>query len=541
MRVSLPPKGLKLLIIILIILSVFFRFVNLDQKAYTIDEVRGLLRVSGYTSQEFGDLVFAQEIVNAGNIISFEELQKYQRPNSEKSLTDAIKALSGNPEHPPLYYLMARFMIQWFGNPVAARILSVLISFLVFPCLYWLCLELFESPLVGWIGIALASVSPFYLMLAQEARQYSFWIVITLLSSTALLRSLRIKTKRSWLIYGITVALGIYFHLFFLWVAIGHGIYVLLRERFQVSKNLIAYLIASLVGLLSFIPWILVIITQLKIVEQKTKWVSSYKTDLLTRISYLLDNSTVIFVDFQNKFSFNNLITFNTLFILINLILILYSLYFLYRQTPFETWSFIFILVGLTTFSQIIPDIILGGRRSLLSRYLTPSYVGIQISVAYLLATKITTTSIQFWQKKIWQIILILIISLGVISCAMSSQARDWWKGSSSINVPVAAIINQSNNPVIISDADPKALLPLSYMISPQTKLQLFKENQLDKLETNSDILSVAQQDYDVFLYSPSQKLLDIIKKDDRLNLQIVVGASKWFPNQIFLYKLVSR
>lgn len=71
-------RGWKFLLISILILTIFFRFANLDQKVYSADEVRKILRFSGYTSQEFIDRMFT------GDIVSVAEIQKYQHPTPEK-------------------------------------------------------------------------------------------------------------------------------------------------------------------------------------------------------------------------------------------------------------------------------------------------------------------------------------------------------------------------------------------------------------------------------------------------------------------------
>src|SRR4028118_1698867 len=97
------PMGLRFLITILLVLGVFFRFVALDKKVYWIDEAFTSLRVSGYTEAEV-----VQQVSNAP-LVSIEALQKYQRPNAEKSVVDTIKSLAvEDPHHPPLYYVLAR-------------------------------------------------------------------------------------------------------------------------------------------------------------------------------------------------------------------------------------------------------------------------------------------------------------------------------------------------------------------------------------------------------------------------------------------------
>lgn len=239
--------GLRLLIVIILAVGIFFRFVNLDRKVYWQDETATSLRIAGHTKEEF-----VQQVFN-GQLISVEELrQRYLYLNSSTSWFDTVKALTGRPEHSPLYYLMARFWAQCFGTSVAVmRSLPALISLLIFPSIYWLCLELFESSLVGWVAVALIAVSPVHVLYAQEARQYSLWTVSILLSSASLLRATRLKTNRSWGIYAATMALGLYSHLFFGLIALGHGIYILATEPkrdrhwgYQLSRNAIAYLLA---------------------------------------------------------------------------------------------------------------------------------------------------------------------------------------------------------------------------------------------------------------------------------------------------------
>src|SRR3712207_464759 len=108
---GLPPKWSRFLIVILLILGIFFRFVNLERKVYWHDEVYTSLRLSGYTEAEL-----VQQVVN-GREIGVEDLQKYQRVNSEKRLIDTVKGLAvEEPQLPPLYYVLARFWVQWFGN-----------------------------------------------------------------------------------------------------------------------------------------------------------------------------------------------------------------------------------------------------------------------------------------------------------------------------------------------------------------------------------------------------------------------------------------
>ena len=82
---ELPPIWLRSFIAVLLLLGVFFRFANLDHRFYWGDEVYTSIRISGYTTAELVHQVFD------GQLHSIEDLQKYQRINSEKGAFNTIQ------------------------------------------------------------------------------------------------------------------------------------------------------------------------------------------------------------------------------------------------------------------------------------------------------------------------------------------------------------------------------------------------------------------------------------------------------------------
>ena len=174
-RLPLPPIWLRILIISLLILGIFLRFANLEKRAYWHDETYTLLRTSGYRVPEV-----TQKIFN-GDVIRAKDLKQFQSINSEKTLVGTMDGLvKEDQHHPPIYYVITRFWTQLFGDSVTInRILPVLISLLVLPLIYWLCLELFQSHLTALLAVGLTAVSPFHIHYAQEIREYSLWGVTT--------------------------------------------------------------------------------------------------------------------------------------------------------------------------------------------------------------------------------------------------------------------------------------------------------------------------------------------------------------------------
>ncbi len=392
----------RFLIIVLLVLGIFFRFVNIDRKLYWYDETATSLRVSGYTWAELEHQLFE-------HVASIEDVQHYQHINPDKGVINTIKSLAvEEPQHPPLYFVMTRFWVQWFGNSVAVRrSLSALVSLLVFPSLYWVCLELFEFSLVGWVAIALVAVSPFHVLYAQEARQYSLWTVTILLSSAALLRAMRIKTKLSWGIYAATVALGLYTFLFSALVAIGHGIYVVIIESFRLSKTLTAYLLASLAGFLAFAPWIFFVLTNFSQIRATTSW---------TRDNIHLSDLLKMWILNLNRIFFDVVSSFRPEFLLIYLLIIiieLYSIYFLCVKTHKRVWLFVLTLIGTTALILSLPVFIDKGKISTVTRYLIPCYLGIQLAVAYLFTTQVTSIYVKILPKKLWRFSMFILTLSG--------------------------------------------------------------------------------------------------------------------------------
>jgi uncharacterized membrane protein len=158
-------------------------------------------------------------------------------------------------------------------------------------------------------------------------------------------------------------------------------------------------------------------------------------------------------------------------------------------------------LAGVTGLALLMPDILLGGRRSSITRYAIPSYVGLQIAIAYLFAHRLTADlTAPHWKR--WRNGAIALVALGIISCAVSSQIPVWWHKSyakSRYNPAAAEIVNRFANPLVVTDIIPGEILSFSHLLRPGVHVQLLNRTKN---------LDIPVQDYDpVFLYKPSPRL----------------------------------
>jgi len=515
------------LVAIVLAIGIFFRFTNLDQKIYWIDEVHTSLRVAGYEKVEFA------ETAPAGEILTIQELHKFQRLNPERGWGDTINALAHNAEHTPIYYLLTRLAMQWFGSSIAVtRGVAALISLLVFPSIYWLCLELFGSPAVGAIAICLVAVSPLHILYAQEARQYSLFTVTILISTIALLKALPRQSGSSppknnwvkWAIYTATVSLNLYAHLISLLVLIGHGIYVAIAHR---RRYFFSYLISLGLGIVSLTPWVVLYFLNSNKIGG---WIAR-DLALGNLIQRWLINLTAVFFDLQISYK-QRLFDVETVQDLqlslsnpgvyvmpIVCLLVGYAFYFLCRYSPKPVWLLILTLVGTTGLALMLPDIISGGQRSGIARYLIPSYLGIELAVAFAIAHHLNLGNhhplipTYPWQQKIWQGIFVSLITLGIISASISAQAETWWhKYSSYYNPEVAQIINQTEQPLVISSQKRVSrITSLSYKLKPEVKLLLIKHQELPAIDPkfgNLFVFRPSAELYQAFEANPNYQLI---------------------------------
>ncbi|MBE9177770.1 glycosyltransferase family 39 protein [Oculatella sp. LEGE 06141] len=499
-RLRSRQSWLSYAVVVLLVLGIFFRFVNIDRKVYWVDEVYTSLRSSGHTQREL-----VRQIFN-GQEVTVADLQAYQHLSPDKDWGDTLQALKGNAEHAPLYFLLLRFWMQAFGSSVATvRTLSALFSLLAFPCLYWLCRELFAAPAVKWVAVSLFAISPLHVLYAQEARQYSLWTVMVLLSSATLLWAMRTKTRRSWIAYGVAVALGLYTHLLFALVAIAHALYVLVIEKLRPTRTVLRYLLASGLGALAFMPWVVVVATSMRQIQTTT--------DFLTRkqsLSRLIDGW---FLDINRVFLDLQLGSFNFVLVLVVAI----ALFALCRHAPRRTWLMVVALMGVNFFALAVPDLALGGMRSMQVRYLIPFYLGIQLALAYGFAYY--AVRVGAWWQKLCRVVLVGMIVAGIISCVNSAQAEVWWNKSlpKSSHYPRAAdIVNKADRPLLISDSNPIGMLSFSYLTDSDVRFRLV--TQPGALKPFDDVGTV-------YALTPSNQLKARLK--NRLNYQMVPVLKK--------------
>jgi uncharacterized membrane protein len=500
----------RTVLIFLLLTGVVFRFVNLKHKAYWHDEVYTSMRAAGYKGLEIGQELFTNQV------IPFGELQKYQQIKPESTLADTVNSLAKeDPQHPPLYFAIARFWMQWFGSSIiASRLLAVFFGLLAILLMYALAWELFASHSVALMATTLLALSPFDVLFAQTARQYSLLTATTIGSYWLLVRALRTgvnqprnrdaNTQRSklqwrdWGLYALSVVLGLYTHPFFGLTVIGQVVYVGLkwfanRPGRSVSGQaerrrgwVLRFGVAIAAALILYAPWLWVMITNAQRALSVTSWSQGFPgIDFFAKLWTL--SFTSLFFDLY----FDSQLVLTFLLRIPILVLIGVSLYALCRRCDRSVWLLILTSILVPFLLLAVPDLLTESRRSTVSRYLISCYPGVQLAVAYFLTMNLATSRaglnavsksrrtssnhpLNQWMRRGF---FALLVTGSLASLTVSALSDGWWHiVPSNFNADTARRISAASSPIVISDfgydyTNLGDLISLSYLLNENIPL----------------------------------------------------------------------
>jgi len=183
--------------------------------------------------------------------------------------------------HPLLYYFLLHGWMELVGrSPLAVRFLSLGLGMITVALLWRLAARCFDRRTGLMVGL-LAAVNPFHVAYSQEARMYALLALAAVAAAWSLLRALgnegesgkqgtgdngrgdrpRSVTHRLlaghwywWGLYGLAAALTLYAHNLGVFVLLALHVLALARRRWW--RRLPALVLADLVALALFAPWL---------------------------------------------------------------------------------------------------------------------------------------------------------------------------------------------------------------------------------------------------------------------------------------------
>ncbi|WP_225225809.1 glycosyltransferase family 39 protein [Komarekiella delphini-convector] len=261
-----------------IVIGTLLRFWHLGLKPLWMDEVITAIFSLGKNYNDLPlDVVFPLERVQ--EIFTFEP---------GVSCSQIAENVTTQSTHPPLFFCS---MYRWLGwmTPLGAewveklRSLPALFGVGAIGAIYGVNRIAF-SKTSAIIAAAIMAVSPFAVYLSQEARHYTMPMLLITLALLGLVQIQRDIFERRirywvWLLWAIINSIGLYVHYFFALAFIAEiaTLFVLIywgKAKIINKHQVWLALIFSTIGIvISFIPWLLVILSHVR--RSETSWLPS--------------------------------------------------------------------------------------------------------------------------------------------------------------------------------------------------------------------------------------------------------------------------
>lgn len=177
---------------------------------------------------------------------------------SQMPFREIFQMLPGE-NNPPLHFLLMHAWITLFGiDPFQVRFLSLIAGVLSSVLIYFIGVRNFSIP-VGISASLLFTFSDFNTYLAQEARVYALFILLTLASVSLFLSLIKkLKTAPFILLTGVNILL-IYSHFFAFWLLLIEYAFIFLFP--ETRKRLIRpFLLMAAILLLTYLPYLMIFI-----------------------------------------------------------------------------------------------------------------------------------------------------------------------------------------------------------------------------------------------------------------------------------------
>jgi len=482
--------GLRLVVGLMLILALGtgLRLSQVPTKVLSGDEIYSALRISG------SSLARVKRELADGQVHPVQAWQAQLRHRPGSRAMDTTLALAQEaPEHPPLYYLAARWWQRHFtAVPTDLRLLSALFGIALIPAIALLAWELWQNAAAMLISAALVSVCPLDVLYAQELREYSLWAALTALVAWLLLRAFRTGQRSDWVLYGAGLTALLYTQVLSLGLVAAFSLLPLL-PHWRRSRS--ALLLTHAGALIAFGPWIGVAMQGQMLQSGNNIWTASSLPLPLLSWNWGL-NLTRLWLDLDPG---GRLISgddplqvgLRALAVVAAVLGTGLAWNWILRQPDRRPAALLLALLLGSVLPLIVADLLLGGSRSSVARYPQPGYLAVHLAVAGAL------THLWRQRRQLALLLTALVLLLGLRSSLEVLASPTWWSKLGNIDqAQIATAVNRWPRPLLISEGYLPRLLALSTQLRQDAELQILPAGALTS--------ATLSQNRPLLLYRPS-------------------------------------
>lgn len=496
-----PPAWLVLGLLAAIALGIWLRCEGLDRRPLWYDEVATALHLAGRTEAELRR-TYDGSARNTGELV-----HAFQHPDDGASLQRAAAAVravaADEPQSGPGYFAAAAVALR--GRDASAATLrwpSAVASIVALTLLGALAARLQPSRAVALATVALAALSPLQIRYAQEARGYALWSALLLAAMLALPSARACRPAARWLAFALLLAAACLVHAFTLLVV---PALLLLASDAGAEEGAARTRVARAAGGVAlavalWAPWLVVVLASRATTARTTAWATEPVgigalarawAGVATSVLYRPGGPGGLLDGAPATLSAAGWLLLGAGALLVSA----YALVDCARRAPAPMRRFVPALALIPFVVLALTDLLWGGRRSTVDRYLLPSWLALELAIGFALASPGPHRAAR-------RAVLIAILALGAATALRSRPLDAWWNTDPAGFATWRTVAREvARNPqvVVLTDAEPLAVLELARRLPPATRLRL-----------GSDVAAVPADEWTrVLLVRPSAALLD--------------------------------
>lgn len=282
----------------------------------------------------------------------YDELYTMHFAHPDTPLSHFFTNIGNEDEHPPLYYLVARCTLYFFGySSFVIRLLSVVIGTLGIWAIYNLGKEL-KNREVGWIAGLFTAVNYFHIYYSQDARSYG---LMYLLSTWSFLYFIRLYKKPSihhaisFTLLSISMCYTHYFGVFICFSQLLLSMMIFFADK-EKSKYVFLKTLALcwVVTLFTYLPWISY---ALRVLNYKDYWPYALEP------TFFLRYFKFYFGDFNAHVIVNYVIVAGFIFLSFKTFSKWFKKEIDFRNGPFQQ-LLLMVWIGLTLFIPVVYSVV---------------------------------------------------------------------------------------------------------------------------------------------------------------------------------------
>lgn len=449
--------------ILAIVIGAIARFAFLDAPLFFRDEAITGLFATGHPYATYSRLFDGKQHA-AAEIVATSSVEPALGPIA------VVRVLAAeDPHHAPLFYVLERLWIGIFGTSVSAfRSLPALLG-LAAVGLAFALVRMLASVRTACIAASLFALSPMFVSLSRDAREYGLLIDAVLLATIACIAGLRRGSFVSWSLYAVAVAVGLYADSLFAVVLPAHLLIALRCARDARVRSVVAWAASCAVGVASFAPWALNAFHAGSRIAHELDWVRTPYSLRYAAIKWVFNLGSLAF---DGEFASLRYGVLGALAAL--MVVVAVGSIAMRASRPLHLVALAMSATTIVAFLAL--DSLQHAHFATVARYMCVAWIGLELALAGALGDAFDDPKYARLAATAWGALLVL----GVASFGIRGPTEGWWNNTDDIAYRSVARVIEGHEPIVVTIEDREQIaLELARYLSPNDRLLLLQPSRV--------------------------------------------------------------